>query len=146
MGVVVDPVEDLPGGLLGERRHGLGQGRVEEVLAQRTLGPVGEADPDDLAEVVDDGATDDEEGEQLDETGARVLREAPDDHGAESEEDGGGGRAHECRPGCGGAHPTPVDGALECHRGGSRRWGGGRSLEGLGHGLSRLGPPTDTRL
>ena len=59
VGVVVDPVEHLADGLLGQRRERLVQGGVEQVGAQPALGPVDGSGPQRAADGVEQRRTDD---------------------------------------------------------------------------------------
>ena len=62
--VVVDAVEDLADGLLGELGQRLRHGRVEQVGAQLPLGAVADRGPDGLGDRVDDRAAHDAQRQQ----------------------------------------------------------------------------------
>ena len=79
-GVVVDPVEDLADGLLGQLRERLCHRGVEEVGAQLTLGAVADRGPDGLGDGVDDRTADHARTQQPQEHLGRPVRQPAGDH------------------------------------------------------------------
>jgi hypothetical protein len=79
-GVVVDAVEHLAHGLLGQLGERLGHRGVEQVGTQLALSPVAHRRPDRLGDGVDDGTADDAQRQQHDQRRGGVLGEPPGDH------------------------------------------------------------------
>ena len=109
-GVVVDAVEHLAHGLLGQLGERLGHRGVEQVGAQRALGAVAHRGPDRLGDGVDDGTADDAQRQQHDQRRGGVLGEPAGDHRPEGCRDGtqqGHREAHDRERT---TDPAPVDG------------------------------------
>ena len=79
VGVVVDPVQHLADGLLGQGRQRLVQGGVEQVGTQPALGTVDDAGPQGAGGRVEDGGPDDAGGQQPDQRRRGVLGQPPGD-------------------------------------------------------------------
>ncbi len=126
VGVVVDPVEHLADGLLGQGLERLVHRGVEQVGAQPALGPVDHARPQGAREGVEHGRTDDAEREQLDPGRRGVLGQQPGHVGAERHADSGHRARHQRPDRDRVAQPTPVDGALGV------RWRGRRGADCTG--------------
>ena len=97
VGVVIDPVEDLADGLLGERRERLVQHRIEQVGTQPTLRSVDGRVPCHSARRVEHRGTDEEQGEQHDLGRIGRFGEPSDDHRAERLTDRADARCRECQ-------------------------------------------------
>ncbi len=83
MGVVVDAVEHLPHGLLGQFAQRLCQCGIQQVGTQPALGPVHHARPDHVGEDLHDYGTQHDRCEQRYRCGGGVFGEQPGDHEAD---------------------------------------------------------------
>ncbi|GAA2218065.1 hypothetical protein GCM10010413_03510 [Promicromonospora sukumoe] len=151
VGVVVDPVEHLADGLLGERGERLPERRAEQVAAELALGAVDDARPGHLADAVEDGPADDAHGEQRQTDDGRVVGQPACRDGAQRQTDGARGEREQGDDGGRTAQPAPVEPACRVGRlhgrRTRRRLRNGRGLGGPGcvdHRFPRLRPDTDS--
>ena len=144
-GVVVDAVEHLADGLLGELGQRLRHRGVEQVRAQLALGAVADRGPDGLGDGVDDRATHHAHAQQEQQGLGGAVGEATGDHRAQRGGDGAHQGHREAEVGQRAAYATPVDRPAvrrQARRGGGRV--GGPGCLGDGHDLFRLGGGTDS--
>lgn len=124
VGVVVDAVEHFSHGLLRQRREGLVEHGVDEVLAQRAGSPVDDGSPHVSTHRVEHGAAEQEHGQPRDEPALGMFREPPCEERRDRGTHRRDGQRNERDHSGGATQASPVDRSPMGF--GSRSGGGGR--------------------